>query len=183
MPTTTPAPESDVQDFANMSAALTGFLSSVLKPALDPVGLARTYYEFALTQDAATMTALLAAYRKIQTQPPQTIADTLLEITPPDKTPPKTAPVTAPPPSPQALFAESIVAMWYLGAWYIPGVQGGGGFPPTPLKIVSSEAYTNGLVWKVMQSHPMGFSPFTFGYWSQPPGPLSSFGVNTGGGQ
>ena len=104
MPTKTPAPESDVQDFANMSAALTGFLSSVLKPALDPVGLARTYYEFALTQDAATMTALLAAYLKIQTQPPQTIADTLLEITPPDKTPPKTAPVTAPPPSPQALW-------------------------------------------------------------------------------
>jgi hypothetical protein len=72
--------------------------------------------------------------------------------------------------------------MWYLGAWYVPGVKGGGGFPPTPLKIVSSEAYTNGLVWKVMQSHPMGFSPFAFGYWSQPPGPLASFGVNTGKG-
>jgi len=28
----------------------------------------------------------------------------------------------------------------------------------------------------------MGYSPFTFGYWSQPPGSLSSFGVNTGNG-
>ena len=166
-----PAPEADVQDFANMSATLTGFLSSVLKPALDPVGLARTYYQFALAQDGATMSALLEAFRAIQTQPPQTIADALLETSPTITTPSK-----------QAQFAQSIVAMWYLGAWYVPGVQGGGGFPPTPLQIISSEAYTNGLVWKVMQSHPMGFSPFTFGYWSQPPGPLSSFGVNTGDG-
>jgi hypothetical protein len=166
----TPAPEADVQDFANMSAALTGFLSSVLKPKLDPVGLARTYYEFALQQvGAPQMSALLNAFRAIQTQPPQTIADTLLET-------------SSPTPSAQALIAQSIVALWYLGAWYIPGVLGGGGFPPTPLQVVSSEAYTNGLVWKVMQSHPMGFSPFTFGYWSQPPGPLSSFGVNTGNG-
>lgn len=153
-----------------MSAALTGFLSSVLKPKLDPVGLARTYYEFALKQvGAPQMSALLNAFRAIQKQPPQTIADTLLET-------------SSPTPSAQALIAQSIVALWYLGAWYIPGVQGGGGFSPTPLQVVSSEAYTNGLVWKVMQSHPMGFSAFTFGYWSQPPGSLSSFGVNTGNG-
>ena len=72
--------------------------------------------------------------------------------------------------------------MWYLGSWYVPGVLGGGGFAPPPLQVISAQAYTNGLVWKVMQSHPMGFSPFTFGYWSQTPGPLSSFGVNTGNG-
>ncbi len=168
--TPTPAPEADVQDFADMSAALTGFLSSVLKPKLDPVGLARTYYQFAMGQVGATaMTALLDAFRAIKTQPPQTIADTLLET-------------STSPPSNQALISQSIIAMWYLGAWYVPGVQGGGGFPPTPLQIISSEAYTNGLVWKVMQSHPMGFSPFTFGYWSQPPGSLSTFGVNTGNG-
>ena len=171
--TPTPAPDADVQDFADMSAALTGFLSSVLKPKLDPVGLARTYYEFALTQvGPLAMSALLDAFRLIKTQPPQTIADKLLETKPdPTKTP-----------SPQALIAQSIVAMWYLGAWYIPGVTSDNGFPPTPLQVISSEAYTNGLVWKVMQSHPMGFSPFTFGYWSQTPGPLSSFGVDTSNG-
>lgn len=146
-----------------MSAALTGFLSSVLKPKLDPVGLARTYYEFALGQvGASAMSALLNAFRSIATQPPQTIADTLLET-------------SAASPSPQAQIAQSIVAMWYLGAWYKPG-------KPFPLQIITSEAYTNGLVWKAMQSHPMGFSPFTFGYWSQQPGPLSTFGVNTGKG-
>ena len=173
----TPASEADVQDFANMSAALTGFQPAVLKPQIDPIELARTYYEFALSQVGATaMNALLDAFRALQVQQPplspQTIADTLLEI----------VPLTTPP-SPQALICQSIIAMWYLGAWYIPGVQGGGGFPPTPLQIISSQAYTNGLVWKVMQSHPMGFSAFTFGYWSQVPGSLASFGVNTGGGQ
>jgi len=166
-----PTPPNNIQDFADMSAALTGFLSSVLKPALDPTGLANTYYQFAVGRVGATaMGNLLDAFRAIKTQPAQTIADTLLE----------TKSTTAP--SPQALIAQSIVALWYLGAWYFPGIQGCNGFPPNPLQIVSSEAYTNGLVWKIMQSHPMGYSPFTFGYWSQQPGTLSSFGVNTGTG-
>jgi len=170
--TPTSAPD-NVQDFADMSAALTGFLSSVLKPALDPVGLASTYYEFALAQvGASQMSALLDAFRAIKTQPPQTIADTLLETATPDPT--KL--------SQTAYLAQSIVAMWYLGSWYPPGVLGGGGFAPVALQVISSAAYTNGLAWRVMQSHPMGYSPFTFGYWSQVPGSLSSFGVNTGNG-
>jgi hypothetical protein len=170
--TSPPGPEADVQDFGDMSAALTGFQSSILKPKLDPVGLVRTYYEFALAQvGAPAMSALLNAFRAIRTQPQQTIADTLLETTSETPSNPK-----------QVEIAQSVVAMWYLGAWYRPGVKGDRGFPPTPLQIISSEAYTNGLVWKVMQSHPMGFSPFTFGYWSEAPGSLSSFGVNTGNG-
>lgn len=174
IPASTPASDADVQDFADMSAALTGFQPSVIKPALDPVGLARTYYLFAVGQvTQSVMTDLLNAYRAIKTEPPQQIADTLLEIPlPPGQTQP----------SQQAFICQSIVAMWYLGSWYPPGVLGGGGFTPPPLQVISSEAYTNGLVWRVMQSHPMGYSPFTFGYWSQQPASLSSFGVNTDGG-
>lgn len=169
----TPAPEDNVQDFADMSAALTGFLSSVLKPQLDPVGLASAYYEFAQAQvGGPQMQVLLDAFRAIKTQPPQTIADTLLETAAPDPT--KL--------SQTAYLAQSIVAMWYLGSWYPPGVLGGGGFAPVALQVVSSAAYTNGLAWRVMQSHPMGYSQFTFGYWSQAPGSLPSFGVNTGNG-
>jgi hypothetical protein len=170
VPLTTPIPDSEIQDFADMSAALTGFQSSVLKPALDPVGLARAYYNFAVGQvGQPAMTALLDAYRTIKTQPAQQVADTLLET-------------ISPAPSSQAELAQSIVAMWYLGSWYPPGLKGGGGFAPPPVQVVSSQAYTNGLVWKIMQSHPMGYSPFVFGYWSQAPAPLSSFGVNTGNG-
>jgi hypothetical protein len=170
IPSPPPIPDSEIQDFADMSAALTGFQSSVLKPALDPLGLAREYYVFAVAQvGQGAMTTLLNAYRAIKTQPAQQVADTLLET-------------SGSSPSAQAQLAQSIVAMWYLGSWYVPGVLGGGGFAPAPLQVISSVAYTNGLVWRVMQSHPMGYSAFTFGYWSQQPGSLSSFGVNTGNG-
>jgi hypothetical protein len=170
IPSPAPIPDSEIQDFADMSAALTGFQSSVLKPALDPLDLAREYYVFAVGQvGQPAMTTLLNAYRAIKTQPAQQIADTLLET-------------SGSSPSAQAQLAQSIVAMWYLGSWYVPGVLGGGGFSPPALQVISSVAYTNGLVWRVMQSHPMGYSAFTFGYWSQQPGPLSSFGVNTGKG-
>jgi len=169
-PSPAPIPDSVIQDFADMSAALTGFQSSVLKPALDPLDLAHEYYVFAAAQvGEPAMTTLLNAYRAIKTQPAQQIADTLLET-------------SSSSPSAQAQLAQSIVAMWYLGSWYVPGVLGGGGFAPPPLQVISSVAYTNGLVWRVMQSHPMGYSAFTFGYWSQQPAPLSSFGVNTGNG-
>jgi hypothetical protein len=171
--TPTPAPPVDnVQDFADMSAALTGFLSSVLKPALDPLGLAGTYYNFAATHGGAdVMAQLMSAYRAIKDQPSQQIADTLLETA--------TADPTAL--SKTAYLAQSIVAMWYLGSWYPPGVLEGGGFAPAQ-QVISSVAYTNGLAWRAMQSHPMGYSPFVFGYWSQQPDTLPSFGVNTGNG-
>ena len=66
--------------------------------------------------------------------------------------------------------------MWYLGSWYPPPFQTDG-----LQQVISSQAYTKSLVWNLAQAHPMGFSPFTFGYWSQPPGSLDTFGVNTGG--
>jgi hypothetical protein len=158
--TPTPISDADVQAFADMSAALTGFLSSVLKPFLDPVGLASQFYIFALSQNASALASLLALYQANRTLPEQQIADLLLET-------------GSTPPSAQALFAQSIVSLWYLGTWYVPGQPG------VSLQVVSAQAYTNGLAWKVAQAHAMGFSPYTFGYWSQPPLPLSSFGVGT----
>jgi hypothetical protein len=168
--TTTPVPEQTLADFANMSAALTGFLASVLRPFLDPVNLSGAYYSFAVSQvGQQAMDNLLNAYRAIATQPAQTIADTLLE----------TASTT--PPSNQADIAQSIVAMWYLGSWYKPAFQNAG-VPGAVVQVVSSQAYTNGLAWRAAQAHPMGYSAFAFGYWSQPPASLATFGVNVNGG-
>jgi hypothetical protein len=164
-----PPSESVVQDFANLSAALTGFQSSFIRPFLDPVDLSGTFYVFAVSQvGQQMMDALLSAFDALsnQTPPPsaQTIADTLLE----------TSSATA---SPQAQLCQSIVAMWYLGSWYPPPFQTGG-----LQQVISAQAYTKSLVWNLAQAHPMGFSAFTFGYWSQPPGSLETFGVNTNGG-
>lgn len=169
--TTTPSTggpaDSVVQDFANMSAALTGFQSSFLRPFLDPTNLSEVFYNFAVAQVGQTaMDNLLNAFRAIQKQPAQKIADTLLEV----KTP-------TPNESSQAQLAQAIILMWYLGSWYPPPGTNG------KQQVISSQAYTKSLVWNVAQSHPMGFSAFTFGYWSQPPAGLDAFGVNTGGGQ
>ncbi|HET9623273.1 MAG TPA: hypothetical protein VFP84_17990 [Kofleriaceae bacterium] len=168
-------PSTDLDDFVAMSAALTGFTADFLRPALDPLNLSQAYFDQATARTAgqpATLQTLLTAYRAVQGQAPQAIADALLE----------TASAS---PSSNAMLAQSIVLLWYFGAWYAPLVPGAPQPTTAPgaVQVVSSNAYTHGLVWNVMQAHPMGFSELTFGYWSTPPGPMSQFGVNepTGG--
>ena len=161
--------EATVQAFANMSAALTGFQSSFIRPFLDPVNLSGIFYEFAVAQvGQSMMDALMSAFATLSSQSPplspQQIADSLLEV-------------TSATPSNQAQLCQAIVSMWYLGSWYPPPFQTDG-----LQQVISSQAYTKSLVWNLAQAHPMGFSPFTFGYWSQPPASLETFGVNTGNG-
>ena len=165
----TPPSEQVVQDFANLSAVLTGFQSSFIRPFLDPTNLSGIFYSFAVSQvGQQMMDALMSAFDELNSQkpplPPQKIADTLLEI--PSATP-----------SNQAQLCQSIISMWYLGSWYPPPFQTGG-----LQQVITSQAYTKSLVWNLAQAHPMGFSAFVFGYWSQPPGSLETFGVNTGNG-
>lgn len=148
-----------------MSAALTGFQPSFIRPFLDPVNLSGIFYEFAVAQvGQSMMDTLMSAFGAISSQPPQQIANTLLEV-------------SSSTPSNQAQLCQTIVAMWYLGSWYPPPFQTDG-----LQQVISSQAYTKSLVWNLAQAHPMGFSAFTFGYWSQPPASLETFGVNTGNG-
>lgn len=168
MTTNAPPSESTVQAFANMSAALTGFQPSFIRPFLDPVNLSGIFYEFAVAQvGQSMMDALMSAFASLSSRTPpltpQQIADTLLEV-------------TSSTPSNQAQLCQTIVSMWYLGSWYPPPFQTDG-----LQQVISSQAYTKSLAWNLAQAHPMGFSPFTFGYWSQPPASLDTFGVNTGG--
>lgn len=74
--------------------------------------------------------------------------------------------------------AQAIIALWYLGSWYQPLADGsatsssgspGGGF------VASDQAYISGLSWQVMQSHAMGNSTYTFGYWAEDPPALDEF--------
>ena len=173
-PTSGGPSEDVVQDFADMSAVLTGFQSSFLRPFLDPTNLSFFFYTFAVAQPQvgqSMMDGLLSTFDSLKAQTPpltaQQIADRLLEVT--SKTP-----------SNQAQLAQAIILMWYLGSWYPPKFQTQG-----EQQVISSQAYTRSLVWNVAQAHPMGFSQFTFGYWSQNPPTLDQFGVNvpSGGGQ
>src|SRR5215216_6634192 len=99
----TPPSESTVQAFADMSAALTGFQSSFIRPFLDPVNLSGTFYTFAVSQvGQPRMDALMSAFEALSSQVPkltaQQIADTLLEV-------------SLPAASLQAQLCQSIVAM------------------------------------------------------------------------
>jgi hypothetical protein len=71
-------------------------------------------------------------------------------------------------------LARSIVLLWYLGSWYKPGdLRANAATPgtraPTPSVVVSSNAYTQGLVWQIVGAHPAGYSNLQFGYWSRDP--------------
>jgi hypothetical protein len=70
-------------------------------------------------------------------------------------------------------LARSIVLLWYLGSWYKPeDLKNKVPSPkvdiPKPI-VVSSKAYTQGLVWLIAGAHPMGYSNLQFGYWSRDP--------------
>ena len=68
-------------------------------------------------------------------------------------------------------LARSIMLAWYLGAWYEPAdlKKPPSVPPPIPFEVLSPTAYTQGFVWRVAQAHPMGYSEWAFGYWSDPP--------------
>jgi hypothetical protein len=70
-------------------------------------------------------------------------------------------------------LGRSIVLLWYLGSWYKPDDLKKNATPGAraliPSEVVSSKAYTLGLVWLIAQAHPMGYSNLQFGYWSRDP--------------
>lgn len=152
--------------FAEMSAALTGFTKDVIAPALDPIGLNQQNLDVVDRRaGAALVDRLLAQFAGMQGQPAQQIADALLGI-------------ATPATGPLVQLARSIVKLWYLGSWY--PLDSTSAFDGST---VSSDAYIGGLAWRAMQAHPMGYSEYSFGYWSDPPPALPEFGVDVPGGR
>jgi hypothetical protein len=136
--------------FVSLSSALTGVAASQLKPDIDPIGIAEQYLATLNTNlPAPTLTQLASLFQSVP-DPNQGAAKVLADAT-------------------LGPIARSIIKLWLLGSWYAPAK------PSQAVKVVSSQAYKESLVWKVMQSHPMGYSMFTFGQWASPPPPLTSF--------
>jgi hypothetical protein len=160
MSTTPPArPQADLDDFVKLSAALTGIQANTLSPLFDPHDLATNYAKF-VTADAAWAN-LLAAYRANATKPPDDIAKALIQNADQNV----------------SLLAQSVMLLWLLAAWFDPkDLKGSTGLDFTPAHIVvSADAYTQGFVWSIAQTKPMGYSEWEFGYWAKPPLPLSDF--------
>lgn len=156
------APTSTVptlDDFVALSAILTGIAAGKLQPAIDTHDTAQAYFDQFTTRSGPTFAGLVAAYVANKDKTPQQIADVIFNQSG----------------SAIAFLARSVMLMWYLASWYDPAQLQNP--PPTGLQstIVSADAYTQGWVWPVAQTHPMGYSEWTFGYWKQDPPPLSAF--------
>jgi len=147
----------DMTDFVKLSAVLTGIMEGRLAPAADPIDIKRDYFKLVNEKRPAEFDKLLNIVRDNRNAP-QAIIDNVQS-------------------DPDSKFlARSIVLMWYLGAWYDPDdLKMLAEPPPSPPevshRVISAKAYTQGWVWRVAQTHPMGSSDMQFGYWQRKPNP------------
>lgn len=155
--------------FVGLSGVLTGIDPANLAPPLDPINIKQTYFDTAQSKAGSVFNQLLQIYDTNQASPPATIADVVFN---------QSGPAVK-------YLARAVMLMWYLGSWYDPAdlQKYDSPTPPAPpinSTVISATAYTQGWAWNVAQAHPMGFSNFTFGYWSQNPPSLEDF-VGNGG--
>ena len=72
-----------------------------------------------------------------------------------------------------APLAQNIIQLWYTGTWtqmsYDWTQANGPFFPNDTTRIISSQAYKQGLMWKAVGSHPMGAKQEGFASWAYPP--------------
>lgn len=153
--------EKDQKTFDAVSAALTGIAPGRLTPTVDPVQINRQY--FTQAQSAPGYSDLMQIARA-ESDPVVAAGKIMNNADPKIK-----------------YLGRSIILMWYLGSWFDPkkleryNSPGSGPFPLTPEQVVSPAAYTQGWVWRVAQTHPMGYSEMLFGYWSNEPPALDAF--------
>ena len=158
---TTPATQvdDDLTVFVDASAALTGIDAELLRPPLvDAHGTAQTYFDTVHAADPAGLEALLQLYRDNSAKlEPNEIAKLIMAEH-----------------SAVKLLGRSIIALWYLASWYQPAALE----KPqmfAPFLTISMDAYTQSWIWRIAQSHPMGYSEWEFGYWTKDPQPLTDF--------
>jgi len=164
--TPSPADGKTMDAFVQMSALLTGFAAAAIAPSLDPVDLKATLFATAQRGAGAAFDRLLAQFEKLSGGKPvksmspaerRSIGDRLLGLGGDEQ------------PAELVATAQSVMRLWYLGSWY--PIDGG----DPEGSVASDQAYIRGLSWKSMQSHPMGYSTWSYGYWADPPPPLSDF--------
>lgn len=169
--------QNNMNDFVELSVILTGFQKNIIAPSLDPKNIKQVYFDiFAAFPVTLTgggqekldfLTPLLIEYNELKSTglSPDAIGKKLIH----------TDNGTATFPS-IALIAQALMYTWYLGI--IPGIQqseNGFGFNKFGTSTAGSEAYTTGLVWNAMQAHAMGYSNYSYGYWSKEPADLKFY--------
>jgi hypothetical protein len=162
----------DMMAFLLLSAALTGVhvvnlapeftLDSTKKildqdPGIDPINVKNDYFRWIAAKDSTSSFGKLIQIAKDNSESASGI---LAGVNGSDDD--------------TKFLARSIVLLWYLGSWYEPGELRKKSATPEKRalfesEVVSSKAYTQGLVWQIIGAHPMGYSNLQFGYWSRDP--------------
>lgn len=167
-------PNQDMVAFLLLSEALTGVSRQVLAPefsadaseilnsdpGVDPINVKNTYFDWINTHAAPASVAKLLQIAKDNRK---SSTDIIAKVTASDDG--------------TKFLARSIVLLWYLGSWYAPADLKANSAPGTrnliSSTVVSAKAYTQGLVWQIAGTHPMGYSNLQFGYWSRDPHDLN----------
>lgn len=165
--------------FTDLSSTLLGIAPTVINPTVKPddISLSDVYYDLGNIAGAAAMNALIAEYDRLvgSSNPPSVIARVLL-----------TEAGGTLRPDAIGTFARLTMLMWLYGVWYGGTEVSRNPQAPTYITdanyrvdfIVSSRAYKAGWIWRIAQSHPMGFSQFNFGSWASPPPTLADYGIS-----
>lgn len=69
-------------------------------------------------------------------------------------------------------IARRLVKLWYVGIWYeLPEIwrEQYGRTEADRTRVVSPQAYQEGLLWPAVGANPPGAKPFGFGIWANPP--------------
>ncbi|MGO4263269.1 hypothetical protein [Lysobacter sp. TAB13] len=152
--------------FIRLSVGLTGFTRDAIAPQIDPIDIKTVYLQVFRKNLANGMAdQIIANYYGLnqaeggQDKNQEAIAGALLAGTYPD----------------EVLALRQLIYLWYMGAWPTVLYDQSPTHGQTFSAIVSATSYTQGLVWRVMQSHPMGSSNYTYGYWASTPPPLQAY--------
>jgi hypothetical protein len=168
-------------DYLGASSALLGVPESALDPILkqDDISLADVYYGLAEIAGPDGLGQMLSVYRVFLEQgySAQEIGQRLLSIN---------GDGALPTPSPAACFSRLTMLQWLFGVWYggteVDRMPVSSGYITDPAYrtdfIVSGRAYKSGWIWRIAQSHPMGFSQFNFGSWASVPPSLDDYGIS-----
>lgn len=154
----------NMTNFVGLSAVLTGFNKTIIAPSLDPVDIKSTYLGvWTESIPSSRVSSILGLYEKLSSKKPalsdKQVGGAMLDD------------------SNGAEFVmacRQLIFLWYMGAWpKVDEIK-----KTTSFTTISSASYTAGLVWKVMQSHPMGDSNYRYGYWETPPVSLDKYTGN-----
>ncbi|MBL4606024.1 MAG: hypothetical protein JKY02_10285 [Flavobacteriaceae bacterium] len=161
-------------NFVGLSAVLTGFTAKTIAPKIDPINIKIEYYAKFQTEIGTNLfTQILSDFQTLNIPPEigqtqeernQLIGKDMLAYSKG---------------SAYIMACRKLIFLWYSGAW--PSIIPATDCTPesTSSILLSSKSYTSGLVWQVMQSHPMGDSNYRYGYWANEPADLNEYTGNT----